>query len=300
MCHAVAAEQWLEANGILPAAAVPPSMKKSLSNTTKKQKPIDSDQASATPKKKMRTAEDVIKRIRWQQELRLEDFSVGYLDRFLGVQEKEFGAFSWDDISTVDDYAVLAIPKHRIQYFKYRGNVIWDKASRLDNVFGSTGSGVTLLSLVANPDSSVVEGQLSETVRAPGIGEDSSSDDEDDDGVTVTLASSEKTQSQPVSSSAAKLQPYPVTAPLPRQHQQKKQRPNYFVCQRITNLAIIKGVEEIQSKIAKTSPAFSSCFVDPMTLHMTICTLALDTESQVIYCAVKWLLIFSEIFMVIV
>jgi len=292
VCRAVAAKQWLEDHRVLPAVAGPQSAKKS-SKATKKQKPVENDDGSAAPKKKMRTAEDVIKRIRWQQGLKSEDFSVGYLDRFLGVQEKEFGAFSWDDIATLDDYAVLAIPKHRIQYFKYRGNVIWDKPSRLDNVFGSTGSGITLMSFVADPSTSAVEMPLAESVRAPDVGEDTSSDDNDeDDGVTVTLASSGQARPEPaVSYSAANLQ-RTVLAPLP-QRQQKRRRPNYFVCQRITSPAIIKGVEEIQSKIVKAAPAFSSCFVDPTSLHMTICTLALDTDSQVISCAVERFFIIS-------
>jgi len=280
VCRAIAAEQWLQDNAVLPdtAAAVPRPSKKM--KVKKKQKPTENDQGAAAPKKRMRTADDVIKRIQWQQEFRSEDFTVGYLDRFLGVQEKEFGAFSWDNIATVDDYAVLAIPKHRIQYFKYRGKVIWDKASRLDNVFGSTGSGITLSSFIADPNAPVVEENLTAWQAKSDEGEDSSNDevDEDeDDGVTVTLASSRPTESLPCS--AAKLE-RPV---MPPKRQDKRHRPNYFVCQRITDPAIIKGVEEIQSKIMKAAPAFSACFVDPSSLHMTICTLALDTESQVVY-----------------
>ena len=37
------------------------------------------------------------------------------------------------------DYEALAIPQHRIEYFKYRGAKVWDKKSRLDLVFGSAG-----------------------------------------------------------------------------------------------------------------------------------------------------------------
>ena len=37
------------------------------------------------------------------------------------------------------DYEALAIPQHRIEYFKYRGTKVWDKKSRLDLVFGSAG-----------------------------------------------------------------------------------------------------------------------------------------------------------------
>jgi len=275
--HALAAEQWLEDNGIPPTIPVPYSTKKS--KVKKKHRTDESDQPTGTPKKKMRTASDVIKRIQWQKELKSEDFTVGYLDRFLGVQEKDFGEFSWDDIATVDDFAVLAIPKHRIQYFKYRGTVIWDKVSRLDNVFGSTGSGVTLSHVVADSSASVLHdpGEQQADVDV-GLDEDSLSveeSEEEEDGVVVTVASSE--QPQP-SHFTPKLEG-PV---MPPQRQQKRrQRPNYFVCQRITGTAIVNVVKEVQSKIMKMAPAFSSCFVDPASLHMTLCTLALDNDSQV-------------------
>ena len=286
--NAVAAKQWLEDNGILPAVALPQSTKKL--KVKKNKKMTEKDEAVSIPKKKMRTASDVIRRIQWQKELKSEDFSVGYLDRFLGVQEKEFGAFSWDDIAAVDDHVVLAIPKHCIQYFKYRGTVIWDKTSRLDNVFGSTGSGITLLSFVGDPNASGVQdegGQQAECACVPDEGEDSSNEadsEDEDDGVVVTLASSEK-KTEPVPYSTAKME-HPVMsrwAPLP-QRQQQSGRPNYFVCQRITDPAIVKGVEEVQSKIMKAAPVFANCFIDPSSLHITICTLALDNESQVIYC----------------
>jgi uncharacterized protein (UPF0248 family) len=83
----------------------------------------------------MRDAEQVISRIRWDPQLSVDDFTIGYLDRFVGVIEKPFSSFSWEDIASVD-YDVLAIPQHRIQYFKYRGTKVWDKNVRLDNVFG--------------------------------------------------------------------------------------------------------------------------------------------------------------------
>lgn len=285
--NAMAAKHWLEHNGILPAVALPQSVKKARMKKTRKT--AENDQSTSTPKKKMRTASDVIKRIQWQEELKSEDFTVGYLDRFLGMQEKEFGAFSWDDIAAVDDYAVLSIPKHRIQYFKYRGMVIWDKTLRLDNVFGSTGSGITLLSLLGDADSNSsgvldTSGQQAECVCVPDNGEDASSEeqsDDEEDGVLVTVASSQKTE--PIPSSKAKPQQLksPLIPPLP-QRQQRGGRPNYFLCQRITSPAIVKGILEVQSMIAKAAPAFSSCFSDPTSLHITLCTLALNDESQVI------------------
>ena len=62
----------------------------------------------------MKTADDVVKRILWDEKLDKDDFLVGYIDRFKGIQEKYFSAFSWEDLASVD-YDVLAVPKHRIQ-----------------------------------------------------------------------------------------------------------------------------------------------------------------------------------------
>ncbi len=68
----------------------------------------------------MKTAMDVVSRVLWDESLPTDSFVIGYLDRHIGVVEKSFAAFSWEDVSSVD-YNTLAIPKHRIQYFKYKG-----------------------------------------------------------------------------------------------------------------------------------------------------------------------------------
>ena len=122
----------------------------------------NSENTWAFRRAKMRTALDVIKRIQWDDALPPELFTIGYLDRFLGVvvsfyllqktksiifcwkfirlQEDPFEKFShWCDLASVgEDDEVLAIPQHRIQYFKYRDTKVWDKPSRTDMIFGST------------------------------------------------------------------------------------------------------------------------------------------------------------------
>ena len=98
-------------------------------------------------KPRMRTATDVISRIQWDPELLEADFFIGYSDRFLGIIEKNFAEFCWDDLSTVG-MEMLAIPKHRIQYFKYKKDIVWDRRVQLDKFFGSRGEGVTIHDLV--------------------------------------------------------------------------------------------------------------------------------------------------------
>nr|CAB3260711.1 uncharacterized protein LOC100175594 [Phallusia mammillata] len=86
----------------------------------------------------MKTAHDVINRVKWDESLSPDEFCVGYTDRFDGLVEKPFADFNWDiDIAGVGP-DIFCIPQHRIQYFKRNDRVVWDKSKRLDNVFGST------------------------------------------------------------------------------------------------------------------------------------------------------------------
>lgn len=91
-------------------------------------------------KPRMRTADAVISRILWDPAVDSSKFIVGYVDRFLGVLERPFNDFNWDTNPCDCDYTTeLALPRHRIQYFAYRGHRVWDRHTRTDRVFGSTG-----------------------------------------------------------------------------------------------------------------------------------------------------------------
>ena len=98
----------------------------------------------------MRSAEDVIKRIRHDENVDPRRVSVSYLDRFAGAIEKPFVAFDFGlSFADADPRATNAIPQHRIQTFSYDGEVVWDKPGRLDAVFGSSGTTETILDVVA-------------------------------------------------------------------------------------------------------------------------------------------------------
>ena len=86
----------------------------------------------------MRTARDVIDRCFWDERFDAERVAVGYVDRLAGgVVERPLCSFTWDDLAAVGPEA-LAVPQHRIEYVKYDGVRVWDKATRLDMVFGSS------------------------------------------------------------------------------------------------------------------------------------------------------------------
>ena len=88
-------------------------------------------------KNKLRTASDIISRLRWDASQGLDPSTIliGYMDRIEGPMEKLVKDFI--SASTGGD-----IPEHRILYFR-RSNgqqsrhVLWDRVGRVDRVFGS-------------------------------------------------------------------------------------------------------------------------------------------------------------------
>ncbi|KAF1946437.1 Poly(A) polymerase type 3 [Clathrospora elynae] len=86
---------------------------------------------------KLRPASDVLNRLRWDPSLDPSDYIIGYEDRFSGARET--GLERWKTEQTDEEF----IPQHRILYFKKRDgdagkcDVIWERATRIDRVFGS-------------------------------------------------------------------------------------------------------------------------------------------------------------------
>ena len=96
----------------------------------------------------MRTALEVIRRVEWDSAICADAIVVGYRD-FGEIVEQPLDAFShWGAIELADDDE-LAIPQHRVVYFKSGDMIVWDKrpiydvngmmSCRLDGVYGSTG-----------------------------------------------------------------------------------------------------------------------------------------------------------------
>ncbi|KAK2747752.1 hypothetical protein FQN57_001782 [Myotisia sp. PD_48] len=94
-----------------------------------------SQKAGSKPKSgnKLRPAADVISRLRWDPNIDIGDYIIGYEDRFLGVREMALSR--WKSEQTHEEF----IPQHRVTYFKRKsdGKRVWDRESRIDAVFGS-------------------------------------------------------------------------------------------------------------------------------------------------------------------
>lgn len=102
-------------------------------------------------KSSMKTADEVIARLERDICLDKRYCRVGYIDPLLGLQEKSYNELDFkQDSSTITDRQTntLNVPKHRIQYFKYANEIIWDKESRIDLIFGSTGNQQTMADIV--------------------------------------------------------------------------------------------------------------------------------------------------------
>lgn len=82
---------------------------------------------------KLRPASDVMNRLRWDLDLRAEDYAVVYLDRFTGYQELPVA--SWISDTSEEEF----IPLHRIVSFRdqHTGEIVWSRERRIDKIFNS-------------------------------------------------------------------------------------------------------------------------------------------------------------------
>ncbi|KAL9075367.1 MAG: hypothetical protein Q9161_001744 [Pseudevernia consocians] len=90
-------------------------------------------------KPSLRPAKDILSRIRHDPSLREADFIVGYSDRHAPeMMEMEVSAWKGGVADVTDEEW---IPQHRIMYFRKKGDEegrrVWDRAARLDRLFGS-------------------------------------------------------------------------------------------------------------------------------------------------------------------
>ncbi|KAF6222776.1 hypothetical protein HO133_000824 [Letharia lupina] len=90
-------------------------------------------------KPSLRPAKDVLSRIRHDPSLHESDFVVGYIDRH-APEMMEMDVSAWKGgVADVTDEEW--IPQHRIMYFRKKGDGegrrVWDRATRLDRLFGS-------------------------------------------------------------------------------------------------------------------------------------------------------------------
>jgi len=202
----------------------------------------------------MKTARDVRNRIQWDKSLDAACYTIGYLDRFLGVIEEQFNAFTWEDLGSLDP-TVLAIPEHRIQYFKYRDFKVWDKHQRLDIIFGSTGSQETIYEVMDRVDKTLID--------VPGNG-----DEEQEPKVESSRPTCE--DSVQINSNC---------------NGEKHVKSTHFISMRITDPDTLLNLEQFQQQLQKEFPVLRTWdVIPPPLLHMTVAVLNLSSPAETSLC----------------
>lgn len=85
---------------------------------------IDVPRYSKTQKPRFPGADKVVNRVKWDPTLNPDDFVVGYMDRFLGMQEMPFVEFVQDSDHTL----------HSIRYFIQNGVLVWHRKNRINKL----------------------------------------------------------------------------------------------------------------------------------------------------------------------
>jgi uncharacterized protein (UPF0248 family) len=94
---------------------------------------------------KLVPAGEILRRIQWDHSLVESDFSIMYYDRVDDKLEEISMDAPNTSISSKEKKFVLAVPEHRIAMIKYKERTVWDRAKRIDFVFGSVnGNGETI------------------------------------------------------------------------------------------------------------------------------------------------------------
>ncbi|XP_055332749.1 uncharacterized protein LOC129584562 [Paramacrobiotus metropolitanus] len=220
---------------------------------------VTTEDLETPEKKKLRTAEDVISRILWDDKLDTTCFTVGYNDRFAGLVEEKFNAFCWDQPINAVDNDTLAIPQHRIQYFKYKQVKVWDKNERLDLIFGSSGHKGSIYDMIAEFETAVNNAGNEDTIVAGGDASEKKKPDLSDDDLEFDDNLEESTEKK-----------YPNV-----------NRPNFFVAVRMTDPEILAKAQEVSDHIAGMEPNFKICCLPVKCLHITLATLRLNGLSDI-------------------
>ncbi|XP_026855017.2 leukocyte receptor cluster member 9 isoform X1 [Electrophorus electricus] len=284
------------------------------SNKTEKAKGNETKEVDKKPR--MRTADDVISRILWDSSVDPGDFVVGHLDRFLGVLERPFSDFSWDTQVCDCDYSEeMAIPRHRIQYFSYKGQCVWDRESRTDRVFGSTGQTVVPPFdmedlLLENTELEVEESSSEKTELGESVESDTTAIVEDGplsvagdttngekakdagysgltqeaEGLSISprneppAAEEERKDAWDEEEEAKVLAAAVPPGPLPGRVPRK---PTHFVCFRVDSPAALLAFQRVQRKVLTHLPQSEPFWVSPATLHVTLTLLVLHDPAEV-------------------
>eukprot|EP00164_Ancoracysta_twista_P004522 GFYU01006102.1.p1 GENE.GFYU01006102.1~~GFYU01006102.1.p1 ORF type:complete len:1730 (-),score=510.95 GFYU01006102.1:75-5264(-) len=246
-------------------AVAPPAVKAAPKSAAPGVKSTGAGSSSNDKLASMRPSWDVIARLKYDQDLPQSLFTVGYLDRFSGIQEKMFTDFDWENAIDTVDNNTLAIPQHRIEYFKYRDAFVWHKADRIDDFFGSLG-GKKIAQAIYDYD-----------LAHPFPSDDEGTDGDGSDNESETNASEATTEGD----TGAQRDPTAALEIKKLAISSDSSRPNHYLCFRVTDPEILEGVKAVQSGMLQFNPEYERGMSDLKTLHVTLAMLRLSSEADI-------------------
>lgn len=209
-----------------------------------------------------------------------------YVCRFLGVVEKPFTAFTWGDLAWME-YDVLGIPQHRIQYFKYRGEIVWEKAKRLDAVFGSSGTtddievSMTRIDALVEAERERRAAAAAEAAAARAEAELNAEADGDTDCAECDLFPCDSDDDSEDDTVAVEFLE-PCAAPttgifgVP-----EEERSTHFIAVRVTEPTVRMRASAVQKAVVEHDPTLGSCAMRPTLFHITLCMLRLESQEAI-------------------
>lgn len=135
---------------------------------------------------------------------------MGYEDRFIGVIEKPFLELNWAEYSSLS-HVEVAIPKHRIVFFKYRDAMVWDRRARVDNVFGSLG-GMRIADAMRARDLAIAEAAAAAAEAPASDAEEEDADDRAAGRDVAALQAAARARSAAYAAAAPRARPRPACA----------------------------------------------------------------------------------------
>lgn len=205
----------------------------------------------------LKTAGDVRHRILWDPAVPKEYFTLGYVDRFVGIVERPFRDFVWCDLRDAgpDD---LAIPQHCMSYFKYKGTKVWDKATRLDHVFGSAGNNMKIEEKMKEIDE-----QLRKELEKRNSEDENSDDDEMNFDIIL-----------------GKADGFDIGKEI-RTKLEERLRATHFLCIKVNDSDVRQEIAKVQDSVCHKDPSLMSCAMPQELLHITFVMVKCNDQAAI-------------------
>ena len=124
-CLDLADEAVLQSLDILASQSVKTKADYAAKKTPKNTKKLETE-TQYNPKIKLKGSDFIFQRFKWDSQIDKSQIVIGYLDRFIGIQEIAFLEFK--GVHEDKD----GIPLHRIRYFKINNKIVWDREKKID------------------------------------------------------------------------------------------------------------------------------------------------------------------------